>query len=177
MGTLTSMGRIRRFASPASLLLLLATSTLFGHSYFRYAGINIPLGFSCEISILSGKGIIRLSARSYVSGATERFQLWSVEAQQIRSHIALFDKDFYFKRGDVSTRDGRAIAMTVVCFPHWVLVTVFTILPLRWTWIALVRPRRRRRFGLCVACAYDLTGNTSGVCPECATKVEAHASR
>ena len=31
--------------------------------------------------------------------------------------------------------------------------------------------RRRRRRGLCVQCSYDLTGNESGVCPECRTKV------
>lgn len=28
---------------------------------------------------------------------------------------------------------------------------------------------RRLRKGLCVACGYDLTGNVSGVCPECGT--------
>ena len=36
----------------------------------------------------------------------------------------------------------------------------------------LMRGRRRRRYrrrhGLCIECGYDLTGNTSGVCPECA---------
>ena len=30
-----------------------------------------------------------------------------------------------------------------------------------------LRRWRRRRKGLCVKCAYDLTGNVSGVCPEC----------
>jgi hypothetical protein len=30
-----------------------------------------------------------------------------------------------------------------------------------------LRRWRRRRKGLCTACAYDLTGNESGVCPEC----------
>ena len=29
--------------------------------------------------------------------------------------------------------------------------------------------RGRRAKGLCVACGYDLTGNVSGVCPECGT--------
>ncbi len=29
----------------------------------------------------------------------------------------------------------------------------------------------RRECGLCVACGYDLTGNTSGVCPECGTEI------
>jgi hypothetical protein len=38
-----------------------------------------------------------------------------------------------------------------------------------WSWI--LRPHevreRRREHGVCVGCGYDLTGNVSGVCPEC----------
>ena len=34
-----------------------------------------------------------------------------------------------------------------------------------------VRRWRRRRKGLCIKCAYDLTGNVPGVCPECGTEV------
>ena len=33
-----------------------------------------------------------------------------------------------------------------------------------------VRRRRRRRKGQCIPCGYDLTGNVSGVCPECGSK-------
>ena len=31
---------------------------------------------------------------------------------------------------------------------------------------------RKPRVGHCADCGYDLTGNTSGVCPECGSKVE-----
>ena len=31
--------------------------------------------------------------------------------------------------------------------------------------------RKRRRSGSCPACSYDLTGNVSGVCPECGTAI------
>jgi len=34
------------------------------------------------------------------------------------------------------------------------------------------RQRCRRRKGLCINCAYDLTGNESGVCPECGTEIK-----
>ncbi len=34
-----------------------------------------------------------------------------------------------------------------------------------------VRRWRRRKRNLCVHCGYNLTGNTSGVCPECGTAV------
>jgi len=36
---------------------------------------------------------------------------------------------------------------------------------------------RRRKSGKCVSCGYDLTGNVSGVCPECGTAVEPHTDR
>lgn len=36
----------------------------------------------------------------------------------------------------------------------------------------LLRRRRGRRSGLCIKCGYDLTGNVSGVCPECSTAIE-----
>ncbi len=31
--------------------------------------------------------------------------------------------------------------------------------------------RRRIRLGLCLACGYNLTGNVSGVCPECGDRI------
>jgi hypothetical protein len=33
--------------------------------------------------------------------------------------------------------------------------------------------RKRRAQGLCIHCGYDLTGNISGVCPECGESVTA----
>ncbi len=35
-----------------------------------------------------------------------------------------------------------------------------------------VRRRMRHRRGLCAKCGYNLTGNVSGVCPECGTPIE-----
>jgi hypothetical protein len=54
--------------------------------------------------------------------------------------------------------------------PQWMLVIV-TALPTLAAWgAARLRTRRARlraRRGACPACGYDLTGNVSGVCPEC----------
>ena len=56
-------------------------------------------------------------------------------------------------------------------FPAWLPFIVFGTYPT----IAFVRGPlrrwRRRREGLCLKCAYDLTGNVSGVCPECGVEV------
>jgi hypothetical protein len=37
-----------------------------------------------------------------------------------------------------------------------------------------LRRRRRLRKGLCTKCGYDLTGNVSGVCPECGQRCGPH---
>ena len=53
-------------------------------------------------------------------------------------------------------------------------------LPTAWlTSVLLVvrRDNRRRRTGLCLACGYSLTGNFSGVCPECGTPVPQKSER
>jgi hypothetical protein len=66
-----------------------------------------------------------------------------------------------------------------VAYPNWSLV-----LPL---WIPFVliaiptaalwwRDRRRIRPGCCRKCGYNLTGNVSGVCPECGEKVDAQVA-
>ena len=39
--------------------------------------------------------------------------------------------------------------------------------------LPIVKKRHRRKHGLCVKCAYDLTGNESGTCPECGTEIQA----
>jgi len=37
--------------------------------------------------------------------------------------------------------------------------------------IGLLWPKRRLQLGHCSICDYDLTGNVSGVCPECGTPI------
>jgi hypothetical protein len=57
----------------------------------------------------------------------------------------------------------------VIVIPHGALAALMAVMPAVWflRW-------RRRKPGHC-RCGYSLTGNTSGVCPECGTKVSEHA--
>lgn len=57
--------------------------------------------------------------------------------------------------------------ITMVNLPLWML-----LLPTSATsWLFYRRARRKRLIGHCPNCEYDLTGNISGVCPECGASV------
>jgi hypothetical protein len=56
--------------------------------------------------------------------------------------------------------------VTVAIVPAWVPLVVSLLSPLCWG-IRRIRMRSHIAKGLCPACHYNLTGNTSGVCPEC----------
>lgn len=58
-----------------------------------------------------------------------------------------------------------------VIIPLWFFAAIFAILPAIWFAGFIIR-RLRLRQGRCLACGYDLTGNTSGICPECGTKTQ-----
>jgi hypothetical protein len=50
--------------------------------------------------------------------------------------------------------------------PHWSISLMFAVLPAVWL-LLWVKARRLPKAGQCRTCRYDLTGNSSGVCPEC----------
>lgn len=92
--------------------------------------------------------------------------------------------------GPPMPRNGCAIQVADGCLVIWAPWLICPPIPLRSTsvlfavvagylaaWPYLCRYRRRKR-GLCVKCGYDLTGNTSGKCPECGSEVgEARGGR
>ena len=51
--------------------------------------------------------------------------------------------------------------------PVWPLALLFAAYPIITFIHGPLRRWRRRRRDLCLKCGYDLTGNVSGVCPEC----------
>ncbi len=66
--------------------------------------------------------------------------------------------------------DGRY----AIKFRYWLLFATFGALPAIATFRVLSRYKRIshwRKGSCCLTCGYDLTGNTSGVCPECGTAV------
>lgn len=59
----------------------------------------------------------------------------------------------------------------IVFVPAWYPFLAAAVVPVVWL-VGRLRRRRRSGPGRCRRCSYDLTGNTSGVCPECGTPVE-----
>lgn len=53
----------------------------------------------------------------------------------------------------------------------WLLVTVSLVGLGLWCLTQVARMRYRIARGRCIRCRYDLTGNSSGVCPECGTTI------
>jgi len=74
-----------------------------------------------------------------------------------------------------ATYESALRAVTKTAFverklPSWIPPAVFGVLPGAWAGAWAVRRRRKVR-GACVACGHSLTGNMSGVCPECGTAI------
>jgi uncharacterized paraquat-inducible protein A len=81
------------------------------------------------------------------------------------------------------TLGGRGVAVesvTVqfwsVVVPFWLLIALLAPLPVAWivSLIGRLRDRRRRRLSdrtHCYVCGYNLTGNASGLCPECGSQL------
>ena len=56
-----------------------------------------------------------------------------------------------------------------VVVPHWMAALVAALPGIGWGlgFLPPIARKNRARRGLCAGCGYDLTGNVSGVCPEC----------
>jgi hypothetical protein len=54
--------------------------------------------------------------------------------------------------------------------PAWFVAPLLAILPLLWL-RTFAKRAKRNKAGCCMACGYNLTGNISGLCPECGNKV------
>jgi len=80
-------------------------------------------------------------------------------------------------RPDASTFDAvrdfwhRQLDRRIVGAPAWVMPSIIAVYPLIVAASVVMKHRARLRAGCCHRCGYNLTGNTSGVCPECGTPV------
>ena len=68
---------------------------------------------------------------------------------------------------------GGTYSRSRFCYgPAWVLLAVFSVLPV-WRWVRPLGRRSKKQQLVCPHCSYDLTGNSSGICPECGAACKA----
>jgi hypothetical protein len=60
-------------------------------------------------------------------------------------------------------------------FPYWMLAMTLSVLPVMVFGPPLLRRLKPPRPGHCLQCSYNLTGNVSGVCPECGKPISSTA--
>jgi hypothetical protein len=71
-------------------------------------------------------------------------------------------------------RESHSMSVRQLSVPHWMLVAGTLLLPGSRMVLLVLRPcfhSSKKSSGFCRACRYDLTGNVSGVCPECGMAV------
>ncbi|UCC32457.1 MAG: hypothetical protein JSU86_09280 [Phycisphaerales bacterium] len=73
---------------------------------------------------------------------------------------------------DGSSVDYWSLSRVFLELPLWGLCLIFGSYPTVMLFRGPIRRRWRRRRGLCLNCGYNLTGNVSGICPECGTRIE-----
>ena len=191
---------IRRYAraamSVAAVLGAVASvfvlATWFGSGWYGVGWINSA---DQTAYFLDGGIIAEFRSSIWAEGLPIHDQIWQMRTDEaaegkdeiIRGRLfALCCSDYLLTKDSiVLTRDwptrfglsqrwrrikrGGAGGLRGFVCPLW-LVFLCTALPPTMLW--LLRPRVRFPTGHCQTCGYNLTGNVSGVCPECGTKID-----
>ena len=176
------MRAIFNFCSSISLLFLGAGGILWAYSYFHRVELRHSTG-RAQLEIIANAGVV--VSRGYRSSSPEGIptdSAWEFESPIRVSHYLADRKDpiepandflgFGWRRFDATTFDGVVDSAFEFAFPLWSVVIITAALPgIRV--IGLIRRRRRNHSGFCTSCGYNLTLNSSGVCPECGAACKA----
>jgi hypothetical protein len=127
-----------------------------------------PTAFSLTVSCVRGEATIGISTSR--TGPGDGAATFPVPT----SHLTRWLPGVGLRRTELRLNSYRTRTETTIITrefyaPILVPVVVLGVCPV----ICLISARRRharqRREGLCLSCGYNLTGNVSGICPECGT--------
>lgn len=156
-----------RLLSSACVLVILLIVIAWGRSHDQADTIVFP--FKKErIDVWTESGFVGVSL---VSAPADRVSHWS-RGSRVRSFSNKMRNTFhpFSVQQGVTFADGNWVLRRSVMVPLWALLLVFSIPPMLSVLFGFLRLRRRRGH-VCFKCTYDLTGNTSGACPECGTPI------
>lgn len=175
-GTIALMRRVLRYVGNGlvllSLLLCIGSVGAWVRSYWTWTSLMYIDTRTIEhLSSASGWVSISDEDRNITKTVVRNLSgHWS--ARELRtSRAALRLGDIPHSVPGIIWRKEIAFGIRTVAVRWPWVVFLFTIAPALW-FARFVRHRRRSRPGCC-ACGYDLTGNVSGVCPECGKAITA----
>jgi hypothetical protein len=180
--------RMTRFrltlATVLSLLLCVATAVLWVRSYFvgdlllwtRHSGVGPSLlSWDGRVAYRSEWALFDEGSHDGVTWARIPADFYPL----VLDLPVLFPESYRYHGLGFEIAEGAVQASpyhfrTLDCaIPDYFLVAILLVLPLCRAKELLRSIGRRSRLlrNLCLSCGYSLTGNTSGVCPECGTPV------
>ncbi len=175
------------FASAVSLLLCATTLALWVRSYWvddaqigylictprNYWDVG---AFSTNGHFLLELMRIRIPEEVKRDGTLSRFHFrdWSwfdflffMEVMDEEGHLG--SRFGYAGGAEHGIAGGSSVRVFAVVCPNWVAAGASATAPVLWL-CRYLRRQKELRPNRCPNCSYDLTGNTSGVCPECGTR-------
>ena len=136
----------------AGLVTCIMFAATIAVSHFRYIVFKAPY-----VSTLMSRGRLGIGT-SRLPGVTPRDSMYFlVKRDEPRGPWFPWFDSFV-------TLDG----WNMIVIPLWLPLACVSLLTL----VLFIRNRPQPLEGFCIECSYDLTGNVSGVCPECGTKIE-----
>ena len=159
--------RLFNFATAVSLSLCLATAVLWALSYDLawHAGVKVFRNFRMGVNPMC---VVIYNGQAPLDDGIFSMTAAGSPTRDIDYELpGLF---LHYYNGQLGSTSGRWWTIDILFF--WPLLLT-AALPARWVWVRM--PRRAEKRGLCHVCRYDLTGNISGVCPECGTPVDVSA--
>jgi hypothetical protein len=156
--------KLAAIVSVASLLACLAAATAWAVSYRPTASAAFSVPFW---RTHSSRGTLWVSHNCFVPFASGGgWPIIPIEHSPIPG--------LHFRTATISGELGPGITTIEVLHEYgadyWLIVALTLLAPAVWL-IRRVRHRNTNASERCRSCRYSLTGNTSGVCPECGTHV------
>jgi hypothetical protein len=175
-----AMRRLARWTLNAltvlSLLLCVATAGLSVRSYWYETFVS-----SGDYSLDASRGSVLYTKWPAAMRRPNDPPRFMQDVRRPQSTSSLADQMFYiafdvhsvagFRTGTVMPGRLPYLLTRLVLIPLWPACGITALLPMMRLVGATRKWRRMRSKGRCRSCSYDLTGNVSGVCPECGTSV------
>lgn len=121
-----------------------------------------------DTTVANGRGCIELKTESCFGSDRPIPQIAVERGLSGASDLRLLSPRFSWL--GVEHAVDSSIKSESIRIPTWMIVLAFLLLPL-WREGRRFAKRRRSHMNRCEKCGYNLTGNTSGTCPECGTAI------